>query len=148
VDGGSVRFKDEVYGYIEKRYEDIEDFVIVRSMASPCMSFPTRWMISATGSRMSCGDRTALPIPLNRSLYIMPLAKQGPCLCPHVPYPGPIKRPKISKEGPGEIVAVHFYRDHGFIPWAFVNFLVLLGWSTPDQGQIFSRDELNRGLFP
>ena len=40
------------------------------------------------------------------------------------------KKAKISKRKHGEQVAVHFYRDHGFIPWAFINFLVLLGWST------------------
>ena len=39
-------------------------------------------------------------------------------------------------------MAVHFYREHGFIPWAFVNFLVLLGWSTSESQQIFSREEL------
>jgi glutamyl-tRNA synthetase len=37
---------------------------------------------------------------------------------------------------------VHFYKDHGFLPWAFVNFLVLLGWSTSDSKTIFSREEL------
>jgi glutamyl-tRNA synthetase len=39
-------------------------------------------------------------------------------------------------------VAVHFYREHGFIPWAFVNFLVLLGWSTSESREIFSKEEL------
>ena len=29
--GGAVKFKDEVYGFIEKKYEDIEDFIILRS---------------------------------------------------------------------------------------------------------------------
>ncbi|MBU4414432.1 MAG: glutamate--tRNA ligase, partial [Proteobacteria bacterium] len=32
---GSVCFKDIVYGFIEKKYEDIEDFVIVRSNGQP-----------------------------------------------------------------------------------------------------------------
>ena len=39
-------------------------------------------------------------------------------------------------------MAVHFYREHGFLPWAMVNFLALLGWSTPDSRQIFSKQEL------
>jgi len=34
-DGGAVRFEDIVYGFIEKRHEDIEDFVIVRSNGQP-----------------------------------------------------------------------------------------------------------------
>ncbi|MDY6953881.1 MAG: glutamate--tRNA ligase family protein, partial [Thermodesulfobacteriota bacterium] len=48
----------------------------------------------------------------------------------------------ISKRTHGELVAVHFYKEHGFLPWAFVNFLTLLGWSTPDAREIFSKDEL------
>jgi glutamyl-tRNA synthetase len=53
----------------------------------------------------------------------------------------PQKR-KISKRAHGEVVAVQYYRDRGFLPWALVNFLVLLGWSTSDNREIFSRDEL------
>jgi len=52
------------------------------------------------------------------------------------------KKAKISKRSHGEIVAVHFYREHGFIPWAFCNFLVLLGWAPGDDREIFDRDEL------
>ncbi|RPI74430.1 MAG: glutamate--tRNA ligase, partial [Desulfobacteraceae bacterium] len=36
----------------------------------------------------------------------------------------------------------HFYKEHGFIPWAFFNFLCLLGWSTSESQQIFSKEEL------
>jgi glutamyl-tRNA synthetase len=52
------------------------------------------------------------------------------------------KKAKISKRTHGELVAVHFYRERGFLPWAFVNYLALLGWSTPDSREIFSREEL------
>ena len=52
------------------------------------------------------------------------------------------KKAKISKRKHGELVAVHFYKEHGFLPWAFVNFLVLLGWATPESREIFSKDEL------
>jgi glutamyl-tRNA synthetase len=52
------------------------------------------------------------------------------------------KKAKISKRSHGEIVAVHFYREHGFIPWAFNNFLVLLGWSPGDDREFFSKEEL------
>jgi glutamyl-tRNA synthetase len=52
------------------------------------------------------------------------------------------KKAKISKRTHGELVAIHFYRDHGFLPWALVNFLVLLGWSNPESREIFSYEEL------
>jgi glutamyl-tRNA synthetase len=52
------------------------------------------------------------------------------------------KKAKISKRTHGELVAVHFYKEHGFLPWAFVNYLALLGWSTSDSREIFSKEEL------
>ena len=52
------------------------------------------------------------------------------------------KKAKISKRKHGELVAVHFYKEHGFLPWAFLNFLVLLGWATPESREIFSKEEL------
>ncbi|HYE76202.1 MAG TPA: glutamate--tRNA ligase family protein, partial [Blastocatellia bacterium] len=55
---------------------------------------------------------------------------------------------KLSKRKHGEIVSVTTYRERGFLPDAFVNFLALLGWapeganeSTENQ-EIFSRAEL------
>jgi glutamyl-tRNA synthetase len=40
------------------------------------------------------------------------------------------------------VVSVTTYRDAGFLPHAFVNFVVLLGWSPKDDREIMSRDEL------
>jgi glutamyl-tRNA synthetase len=60
----------------------------------------------------------------------------------HMPLTLDAKKAKISKRSHGEIVAVHFYREHGFIPWAFNNFLVLLGWSPGDDREFFSKEEL------
>lgn len=60
----------------------------------------------------------------------------------HMPLTLDNKKTKISKRSHGEIVAVQFYRENGFIPWAFNNFLVLLGWSPGDDREIFSKDEL------
>ena len=52
------------------------------------------------------------------------------------------QKAKISKRKHGEQVAIHYYRHHGFLPWAMVNFLVLLGWSTPESREFFTREEL------
>jgi glutamyl-tRNA synthetase len=60
----------------------------------------------------------------------------------HKPLTLDLKKAKISKRSHGEIVAVHFYKEHGFIPWALSNFLVLLGWSPGNDKEIFSREEL------
>jgi glutamyl-tRNA synthetase len=62
----------------------------------------------------------------------------------HMPLTLDTKKAKISKRSHGEIVAVQFYRDNGFIPWALNNFLALLGWSAGDDKEFYSKEELIR----
>jgi glutamyl-tRNA synthetase len=62
----------------------------------------------------------------------------------HMPLTLDTKKAKISKRSHGEIVAVQFYRDNGFIPWAFNNFLALLGWSAGNDREFYSKEELIR----
>ena len=50
-------------------------------------------------------------------------------------------RKKLSKRK--DPVAVESYRDQGYLPDAFVNYLGLLGWSPPnDRDEVFSRDQM------
>ncbi len=52
-------------------------------------------------------------------------------------------RKKLSKRR--DPVAVESYRDRGYLPEAFVNYLGLLGWSPPDDvGEIFSVEQMRR----
>ena len=85
--------------------------------------------------------RMAWPIPRSRFSFIRALDLPVPKFA-HMSLTLDPKRAKISKRSHGELVAVHFYREHGFLPWALVNFLVLLGWSNPDSREFFSREEL------
>jgi len=50
-------------------------------------------------------------------------------------------RKKLSKRK--DPVAVESYRDQGYLPEAFVNYLGLLGWSPPnDEDEVFTRDQM------
>jgi glutamyl-tRNA synthetase len=49
---------------------------------------------------------------------------------------------KLSKRKHGPVVSVTTYRDAGFLPHAYVNFLCLLGWSPKDDREKMSREEL------
>jgi glutamyl-tRNA synthetase len=49
---------------------------------------------------------------------------------------------KLSKRRHGPVVSVTTYRDHGFLPHAFINFLCLLGWSPKDDREQMTRQEL------
>jgi glutamyl-tRNA synthetase len=78
-------------------------------------------------------------------LIYQALGKPAPQFA-HLPLILAPNKGKLSKRKHGEIVSVTTYRDAGFIPDAFVNFLALLGWS-PASGEhadreIFSREEL------
>src|SRR5687768_18601018 len=49
---------------------------------------------------------------------------------------------KLSKRKHGEVVSLTTYRDRGFVPAAFRNFLALLGWSPPGGKELLSKEEL------
>ncbi len=49
---------------------------------------------------------------------------------------------KLSKRRHGPVVSVTTYRDAGFLPEAFVNFLCLLGWSPKDDRDFLTLPEL------
>ena len=53
---------------------------------------------------------------------------------------------KLSKRKHGPVVSVTTYRDAGFLPQAFVNFLCLLGWSPKNDREFLTIEEL-RDLF-
>ena len=138
---GSIHFKDEVYGYIEKRYQDIEDFVIVRSNGQPLYVLSNA--VDDIRDRIShvIRGQDGLANTPKQILIYKALDKPVPKFA-HISLTLDTKKAKISKRRHGEVVAVHYYREHGFLPWAFVNFLALLGWSTPESRQIFSKEDL------
>ena len=49
---------------------------------------------------------------------------------------------KLSKRKHGSVVSVTTYRDAGFLPQAFINFLCLLGWSPKNDREYLVLDEL------
>ncbi len=58
----------------------------------------------------------------------------------HIPLTLDIQKRKISKRSHGEVVAVQFYRERGFLPWALCNFRPF--WAgTPVPSRNFSRGE-------
>jgi glutamyl-tRNA synthetase len=58
----------------------------------------------------------------------------------HLPLLVNEQRKKLSKRR--DPVAVESYRDQGYLPEAFVNYLGLLGWSPPDGEEIFTVDQM------
>ena len=138
---GGVAFKDLVYGGIERSYNDIEDFVIVRSNGQPLYLLCN--VVDDIRDRIThvIRGQDGLTNTPRQILLYRALAVEPPTFA-HMPLTLDLNKAKISKRSHGEVVAVQFYREQGFIPWALVNFLVLLGWSPGDDREIFSPEEL------
>ena len=58
----------------------------------------------------------------------------------HLPMLVNEKRQKLSKRR--DPVSVESYRDEGYLPGAFVNYLALLGWGPPGGEEIFTLDQM------
>ncbi len=138
---GSISFEDVVYGKIDHKYQDIEDFVIVRSNGQPLYLLSNT--VDDIRDRIThiIRGQDGLSNTHRQILIYQALGAPVPRFA-HMSLTLDPKKAKISKRKHGELVAVHFYKEHGFLPWAFLNFLVLLGWATPESREIFSKEEL------
>ena len=138
---GTVGYDDTVLGRIESSYDEIDDFVIVRSNGSPLYLLCN--VVDDIRDRISHVVRGQDHMTNTIKQLLLYEALDAPIpVFAHMPLTLDTSKAKISKRSHGEIVAVQFYKDHGFIPWAFNNYLVLLGWSPGDDREFFSREEL------
>ncbi|HWQ54753.1 MAG TPA: glutamate--tRNA ligase [Bryobacteraceae bacterium] len=136
-----VRFDDGVYGAQAKATADIEDFALLRSDGMP------------TYHLASCADDADLRIShiirgqdhltntFKHVLIFEALGAEPPTFA-HLPLLVAPDGTKLSKRRHGPVVSVTTYRDAGFLPHAFVNFLCLLGWSPKDDREQMSRQDL------
>jgi len=139
--GHTVRFADAVYGEQVKSAADIEDFALLRSDGMP------------TYHLASCADDADLRIShiirgqdhltnTFKHVLIFEAAGSAPPQFAHLPLLVAPDGTKLSKRRHGPVVSVTTYRDAGFLPEAFVNFLCLLGWSPKDDRENMSLQEL------
>jgi glutamyl-tRNA synthetase len=140
-EGQTVRFHDAVYGEQAKATADIEDFALLRSDGMP------------TYHLASCADDADLRIShiirgqdhltnTFKHILIFEAADCEPPQFAHLPLLVAPDGTKLSKRRHGPVVSVTTYRDAGFLPEAFINFLCLLGWSPKDDRTKLSLEEL------
>ena len=136
-----VTFEDLVYGGQSKATADIEDFALLRSNGLP------------TYHMASCSDDADLRIShiirgqdhlTNTFKHVLIFEALGvtPPNFAHLPLLIAPDGSKLSKRKHGPVVSVTTYRDAGFLPHAFVNFVCLLGWSPKDNREVMSRQEM------
>jgi glutamyl-tRNA synthetase len=139
--GQSVRFADAVYGEQVKAAADMEDFALLRSDGMP------------TYHLASCADDADLRIThvirgqdhlTNTFKHVLIFEAAGftPPQFAHLPLLVAPDGTKLSKRRHGPVVSVTTYRDAGFLPEAFINFLCLLGWSPKNDRENMTLQEL------
>jgi len=140
-DDGGVAFKDLVYRKQFRKYADLEDFALVRSDGAP------------TYHLASCVDDAELNIShiirgqdhLTNTFKHVQLFEALTGSHPqfgHMPLLLGPDGSKLSKRKHGPTVSVVNYRDAGFLPIAFINFIALLGWSPKGNQEVLTQAEL------
>jgi glutamyl-tRNA synthetase len=138
---GELVFNDIVHGEVRTKFEDIEDFSLMRSNHTPL------YVLAAAVDDLAMdvthiirGEDLISASPKQILIYKGLGARSWPHFA-HLPLIVGANRQPLSKRH-GE-TSVEWYRDHGYLPEALVNYLALLGWS-PGDGvtERFTIDEL------
>ena len=141
----TLSFTDCVYGEQSKLADEVEDFALLRSDGMP------------TYHLASCADDADLRIThiirgqdhltnTFKHLLIFEGLSTPPPQFAHLPLLVAPDGAKLSKRRHGPVVSVTTYRDAGFLPQAFINFLCLLGWSPKDDREFMSLDEIREAF--
>ncbi len=143
--GGTTRFFDAVFGETEFSNDDIEDFVLLRSGKDGEEFGQAMYQMSVVADDIDMRithvirgadhiSNTPKQVLLYRALGV------EPPVFAHVPLIlGADKRRLSKRHGATD---VNIYRREGFLPEAFRNFLVLLGWSAGGDEEFLRTKEL------
>jgi len=138
---GQTRFDDIVYGPQERGHAEIEDLVLLRSDGQPLYNLSVVIDDITMGITHVIRGQDHLTNTHKQILIYEALGAPVPRFA-HLPLILAPNKGKLSKRKHGEVVSLTTYRDRGFVPAAFRNFLALLGWSPPDGKEVLSKDEL------
>jgi len=138
---GHTKFDDIVYGPQERNYSEIEDLVLLRSDGHPLYNLSVVLDDIEMGITHVIRGQDHLTNTHKQILLYEAFGAQVPQFA-HLPLILAPNKGKLSKRKHGEVVSLTTYRDRGFVPAAFRNFLALLGWSPPEGKEILSKQEL------
>ncbi len=140
-DRGDVRVHDAVHGDVTFNAKELDDFVIVRSDGTPTYNFCTVVDDALMGiTHVIRGDDHLSNTPRQVMVYEA-LGYPVPEFA-HISMILGADGKKLSKRHGA--TSVEEYRDAGYDPEAFVNYLALLGWSLDGDTTIVPREVLAR----
>ncbi len=138
---GQTKFDDMVYGPQERSYSQIEDLVLLRSDGHPLYNLSVVIDDIEMGITHVIRGQDHLTNTHKQVLLYEALGAKAPQFA-HLPLILAPNKGKLSKRKHGEVVSLTTYRDRGFVPAAFRNFLALLGWAPPEGKEVLSKEEL------
>jgi glutamyl-tRNA synthetase len=140
VEGVST-FVDAVYGEQTVDCKTIEDLVLLKSDGSPLYNLSVVVDDIDMGITDVIRGRDHVSNTHKQVLLYRALGAEPPRFA-HLPLIFAPDRSKMSKRKHGPVVSLTTYRDRGFLPEAFRNFIGLLGWSPGTDEELMSRDEM------
>ena len=139
ADRGDVVIHDAVHGDVTFDAKELDDFVIFRSDGTPTYNFATVVDDAAMGiTHVIRGDDHLSNTPRQVMVYEA-LGAPVPVFA-HISMILGADGKKLSKRHGA--TSVEEFRDEGYLPDAFVNYLALLGWSPDGETTIVPRDVL------
>ncbi len=139
--GRALRFVDSVYGEQSKLADEVEDFALLRSDGMPTYYLASCVDDADLGITHIIRGQDHLTNTFKHLALFEGLGVPPPQFA-HLPLLVAPDGAKLSKRRHGPVVSVTTYRDAGFLPQAFINFLCLLGWSPKDDREFLTLDQL------
>ncbi len=135
----NVIFNDLIYGKIEVSYNELDDFIIARSDGSPVYNLTNVVDDHEMGiTHVIRGEDHISNTPKQILLYQafewdIPIFAHLPMIL------GKDKKRLSKRHG---ATGVQYYREKGYQPQAFLNYLSLLGWNPGTEEEVMSFDEV------
>ncbi|OGP73885.1 MAG: glutamate--tRNA ligase [Deltaproteobacteria bacterium RBG_16_50_11] len=138
VEGKSIVFEDLIHRKMHFDSEGIGDFIIVRSDGMGAYNFACVIDDHLMGvTHVIRGDDHLSNTPRQILIY-RALGWPPPQFGHHPLILGDDRTPLSKRHG---ATAVAQYREEGFLPEALLNYLVLLGWSSPSGEEVLSQEK-------
>ena len=142
---GECVFEDAIKGRISFPWADIDDQVLLKSDG-----FPTYHLANVVDDHLMNithvirGDEWISSTPKHIQLY--EAFGWAPPEFYHMPLLLGTDGKKLSKRR--NPTSIFYYRDSGYLPEAFLNFLTLMGYSMPGDAEIYTLDEAIKEFDP
>lgn len=134
-----IVFDDIVRGQIEFDTTELGDFVIAKSLNEPLYHLAVVVDDFEMGvTHIIRGEDHISNTP--RQILIQEAIGAPKPKYTHIPLTLNKDRSKLSKRD--GVMSILEYKEQGYLPEAFINFLIMLGWAPKDEQEIFSIEEL------